>query len=300
MSDPQPPRKHAQTIRVTPTTAGGDGGPLRAWLTVIRGGQDLGVQAQIESAASIGRDPESALCLQDLGVSWEHARITPQGADVYVLEDLGSTNGTRVGGTPLSGGRTLADGDKIMLGESVVRFSLSDAMDVDFLQEIGQLVGTDPLTGLESKRRFDDAFDYALKVGAQGSDPVAMLMMDMDGVKQINDTHGHKFGAYVIGETGKLIQTCLTKGGHACRFGGDEFSAFLPGVSKDEACKVAEAIRSTIENAGFEKDGIALKPTISVGVGCYPADGDDPMALLEHADAALYRAKADGKNCVRT
>lgn len=301
MSDPKPPRKHAQTIRVTPSSPGDDQGPRRAWLTVIRGGQDLGVQAQIEDGAvTMGRNPDSGLCLRDLGVSWEHARITPQGADVYVLEDLGSTNGTRVGGTPLSGGRTLQDGDKILLGESVVRFSLSDAMEIDFLQEIAQLVGTDPLTGLESKRRFDDAFDYALKVGAHEEAPVAMLMMDMDGVKQINDTHGHKFGAFVIGETGKLIQTCLSEGGHACRFGGDEFSAFLPGLDKDAAGLLAETIRERIENAGFEKDGIALKPTISIGVGCFPEDGTDPMALLEHTDAALYRAKADGKNCVRT
>ncbi len=300
MSEAKPPRKHAQTIRVTPAAGGGEQGPLRAWLTVIRSGQDLGVQAHIDGACTIGRDPESGLCLQDLGVSWAHARITPQGADVYVLEDLGSTNGTRISGTPLSGGRTLGDGDKIMLGETVVRFSLSDAMDLEFLKEIGQLVGTDPLTGLESKRRFDDAFDYALKVSTQEKKPVAMLMMDMDGVKQINDTHGHKFGAFVIGETGKLIATCLTAGGRACRFGGDEFSAFLPGIAKDEACEVAETIRSTIENAGFEKDGIPLKPTISIGVGAFPDDGEEPMALLEHADAALYRAKGDGKNCVRT
>ena len=300
MSDPKPPRKHAQTIRVTPTSAGGEQGPLRAWLTVIRGGQDLGVQAQIDGTASIGRNPESTLCLQDLGVSWAHAQISAQGGDVYLLEDVGSTNGTRVGGTPITKGRALSDGDKIMMGESVVRFSLSDAMEIDFLQEIGQLVGTDPLTGLQSKRRFDDAFDYALKVAAQAETPVAMLMMDMDGVKQINDTHGHKFGAFVIGETGKLIKTCLSDGGQACRFGGDEFSAFLPGVDKDAACEIAEKIRTTLETAGFEKDGIPLKPTISIGVGCFPGDGDDPMALLEHADAALYRAKGDGKNCVRT
>ena len=213
MSDPKPPRKRAQTIRVTPTSAGGEQGPLRAWLTVIRGGQDLGVQAQIDGTASIGRNPESTLCLQDLGVSWAHAQISAQGGDVYLLEDVGSTNGTRVGGTPITKGRALSDGDKIMMGESVVRFSLSDAMEIDFLQEIGQLVGTDPLTGLQSKRRFDDAFDYALKVAAQAETPVAMLMMDMDGVKQINDTHGHLFGAHVIGETGRLIARHLTPGG---------------------------------------------------------------------------------------
>ncbi|MDA1193877.1 MAG: GGDEF domain-containing protein [Planctomycetota bacterium] len=300
MSDPQPSRRYARTIRVTPAAAGGDGGPLRAWLTVIRGGQDLGVQAQVQEICTIGRSHESTLVLQDLSVSWDHVRIAPRGPGEYIIEDVGSTNGTRIGGQSLEQARLLHDGDKILLGETVVRFSLSDAMDVDFLQEIAQLVGTDPLTGLESKRRFDDAFDYALKVGASEGESVAMLMMDMDGVKQINDTHGHKFGAYVIGATGRVIAEHMTAGGHACRFGGDEFSAFLPGVGKEEACRVAEGIRAAVEGAGFEKDGIPLRPTISIGVGCFPGDGEDPMPLLEHADAALYRAKAAGKNCVCT
>ena len=300
MNEPQPPRNRAETIRVSQVDAEAGAEEERtAWLTVIRGGQDLGVQARVEADATIGRSPQSTLALQDLGVSWEHARIRVEGG-VHLLEDLGSTNGTRVGGRPVTAARPLADGEKIRVGEkTVVRFSLADAMDVAFLLEVGQLVGTDALTGLESKRRFDDAFDYALQVAGQDGAPVAMLMMDMDGVKQINDTHGHSFGAYVIGETGRLIARHLTAEGHACRFGGDEFSAFLPGLDTPAACGVAETIRAAVEDAGFEKDGVALKPTISIGVAGFPGEGKDAVRLLEVADAALYRAKAAGKNCVR-
>jgi diguanylate cyclase (GGDEF)-like protein len=125
-------------------------------------------------------------------------------------------------------------------------------------------------------------------------------MMDMDGVKRINDTNGHLFGAHVIGETGRLIARVLGGQGRACRFGGDEFSVFLPGHSRESACAVAEEIRYAIETAKLEKDGIPLRPTISIGVACYPEVGRDLLTLVTLADEALYRAKARGKNCVAT
>jgi two-component system cell cycle response regulator len=181
-----------------------------------------------------------------------------------------------------------------------VRFSFADELDEDFRAEIGLLVGTDPLTGLESKRRFDDALDFALQVARQEQQTLAVLMMDMDGVKQINDTHGHLFGAHVIGETGRIIARHLGPAGHASRFGGDEFSAYLPGLDKESALAAAEAIRVAIESAGMEKDGIALRPTISIGLAAFPEDAVEALELVASADAALYRAKDAGKNCVST
>ena len=301
MNDPRPPRKPAETIRVSAADiAKAAQGPKRAFLTVIRGGQDLGVHAEVLPTTRLGRSPEADFTLQDLGVSWQHAQIA-RGADgTHVIEDLGSTNGTRVNGRPLQGPQVLGDGDKILVGESVLRFALADDMDVDFQTQIGTLVGTDPLTGLESKRRFDDALDYAVKVAARESHPLALLMMDMDGVKKINDTYGHLFGAYVIGETGKIIALHLGADGHAARFGGDEFCAFLVGRDKERACKVAEHIRQAVETANMHKDGMPLKPTISIGVGVFPDDAKSSLDLVAHADAALYRAKEAGKNCVRT
>jgi diguanylate cyclase (GGDEF)-like protein len=269
-----------------------------AHLTVVRGGQDLGIHAVVEGPCDIGRDPECVLSLRDLGISWKHAHICPGPEDSYILTDVGSTNGTRINGTWLEGPHTLRNGDKIVMGDTVVRFSLADSLDVDFHTEIASLVGSDPLTGLESKRRFDDALDYALQIAQQAGAPLAVLMMDLDGVKQINDTHGHLFGAHVIAETGRIIAQHLGSHGHASRFGGDEFSAYLPNLDRERAKRAAEAIRAAVETAGMEKDDIPLEPTLSIGVACYPDDAESALDLIAHADAALYRAKAAGKNCV--
>jgi diguanylate cyclase (GGDEF)-like protein len=267
-------------------------------LTVIRSRGDLGQHAFVEGPILLGRAPDCGIRLQDLSVSWRHARITPGDEEDYVLEDLDSTNGTRVNGALVTSPHPLRDGEKIFLGETVLRFSLGDAMDIDFQAEVALLVGTDPLSGLESKRRFDEALEFALGSARETAGALSVLMMDMDGVKGINDTHGHLFGAHVIGETGRIIARHLDDRGHACRFGGDEFSAFLPGRTKDEACRLAERIREEVEKAGMEKDGIALRPTISIGVACYPTDGTASVDLVAKADAALYRAKRRGKNRV--
>ncbi len=269
--------------------------PKRAFLTVIRGRADLGVLAFIEGRAVLGRDPECEFPLLDHRVSRRHATIMPLDGDRYLIQDLGSTNGTRVGGSLIAGPHLLQDGDKILLGDTVIRFSLADEIDIDFQNEVAMLVGTDPLTGLPSKRRFDEALEFALQSAKQAGSALAVLMMDMDGVKRINDTHGHLFGAHVIGETGRLIARVLAARGRACRFGGDEFSAFLPGHDLTAAFAIAEQIRSAVETAAMAKDGIALEPTISIGVACYPESGHELLDLISRSDKALYRAKREAR-----
>ena len=270
----------------------------KAFLNVIRSRADLGAHVFIDGPIVVGRDPACNIPLQDLGVSRRHVMISPTTGGEYVLTDLKSTNGTRVNGMPVAKECVLRDGEKIIVGGTVLRFGLADQMDIDFHSEISTLVNTDPLTGLPSKLRFDQALEFAMEDCGCNSLPLSLLMMDMDGLKKINDTHGHLFGAYAIGETGKVIQRVMGGTGQACRFGGDEFSAFLPTYDVQEASALAEQIRLAVENAGLEKDGISLKPTISIGVAAYPDTGEKLLELVASADEALYRAKARGKNCV--
>jgi diguanylate cyclase (GGDEF)-like protein len=270
-----------------------------AFLTVIRGGErDLGRNVVVNRPIVIGRAEDADLPLQDLVASWRHARVAPRGGQNFVVEDLGSTNGTHVDGGLIKEPWTLREGEKIFVGDTVVRFSMADEMDLGFQDLVSQLVSTDPLTGLESKRSFDDALDYALEAARANELPLSILMMDMDGVKIINDTHGHLFGAHCIGETGRLIARIMGPRGQSCRFGGDEFTAFLPGLVKTETIAVAEEIRQGLESAGLTKDGIALRPTISIGVASFPEDGQKLLELIAAADRALYRAKGGGRNCV--
>ncbi len=299
-SPPLPPTLQlAGTLRIDEGVAASQQRPAtQAFLTVIRSRADLGVHVFIDGPTLLGRDPKCTVPLHDFGVSREHAMIRPAGPDEYILQDLQSTNGTRVNGLPVSGTRILRDGEKIFMGDTVLRFAHADKMDIDFHSEVATLVSTDPLTGLPSKRRFDREFEFALQDARQSGNALALLMMDMDGVKQINDTHGHLFGGYVIGETGRLIDRVIGPRGQACRFGGDEFSAFLPAHDLDTGGAVAEQIRQAVESAHFEKEGIVLRPTISIGVAGYPAGGDQLLELVAVADKALYRAKNLGKNRV--
>ena len=287
----------ARTMRLKSDDDQSKGIEKKAFLNVIRSDADLGVHVFVDSPTVLGRDPNCAVPLHDFGVSRKHASITPLKNGTYLLRDLGSTNGTRVNGGPVLAPKVLTGGEKIFVGDTVLRFAIADEVEIDFHSEIATLVSTDPLTGLPSKRVFDQAFEFSLQSAKKANSPLAMLMMDMDGVKRINDTHGHLFGAHVIGETGRIISRMVGSKGQACRFGGDEFSAFLYNHNLEDAAKVAEAIRVAVETAGMEKDGIALQPTLSIGIACYPAI-DQTLDLLMSADKALYLAKAKGKNQV--
>jgi len=297
--DPLLETRLGQTLRIEGTDLQANMRPTtKAFLNVIRSRVDLGVHVFIDGPVTLGRDPACAVPLHDFSVSRQHAVITPLENGDYVLEDLKSTNGTRVNGMPIPGKRLLRNGEKIFVGDTVLRFALADEMEIDFHSEVATLVSTDPLTGLPAKRRFDEALEFSLESAKREETPLAVLMMDMDGVKQINDTHGHLFGAHVIGETGRLIARVIDQQGQACRFGGDEFSAFLPGFSQSDAIEVGERIRKSVESAGFEKDDIPLRPTLSIGIASWPNDADAILDLVATADKALYRAKALGKNRV--
>jgi len=291
--------RHSETMIFRPGELSAQAHQKQAVLTVIRGNRaDLGHSKPIGQEILVGRARECGLVLADMMVSSRHARLTRQADGRYVLEDLGSTNGTRVNGQPLAGAWKLGEGDKIYLGEAVLRFSMVDAMDLGYHEELSQLARVDPLTGLDSKRCFDDALAIALQHALQQGQPLSVLMMDMDGIKPINDTHGHLFGEYAIAQTGRLIARVLGEQGRACRFGGDEFTAMLPGFDKAAAVQVAEDIRRLLQEAGLEKNGIPLQPTISIGVASCPEDGDTLLALVDAADQALYRSKRAGKNRV--
>jgi len=271
----------------------------RAFLTTIRGGKgDLGKHIVVKGPVILGRSQRCDLSFNDLGVSRQHAQVIPQNDETYILNDLCTTNGTRVNGRSVEGPWPLGEGENIFLGNSIVRFSLANKIEVGFHQELVQLVSTDPLTGLESKRYFDDALDNALTRACRKSEQLAVMMMDMDGIKPINDTHGHLFGAYCIRTAGHIMGRLIGTAGHVCRFGGDEFIAFFPGHDQPVALEMAERIRMAVEDAGMEKDGISLIPTISIGVAIFPQHGEEVLDLVATADQALYRAKAEGKNKV--
>lgn len=267
----------------------------RPVLVVLQGNQ-VGRRIPLGSSVVVGRDPHADLCLTDDGVSWNHARVEDRG-DSWAVVDLDSTNGTFVNGEPCRE-HVLEPNDKIMLAHAVVRFEVSDALDQAYDKVVERLLNIDDLSGLYVRRKFDEELGALLARASFAGVPVGLLVMDLDGVKAINDTHGHLFGAYVIGEAGKVIGRTIEEVGFASRFGGDEFVAALRRSDLEQAREWGERVLAAIREHHFEHEGVVLRPGISIGIASYPEQATTPQALFEQADRALYRAKRAGKGCV--
>ena len=275
----------------------------QATVVVVQGSDaDLGAHARIDRRTVIGRDPAAELSLNDPGASKQHACIEvteeADGEVSYQLHDLGSTNGTDVNGKKVKGGFPLRDGDKIAIAGTVLRFVLADEIDAAFHAQVDAMLSTDDLTGLLAYRRFEAALEDALRLAQAKNTPLTLLVLDLDGLKAINDVHGHSTGAFTIGQVGRLLANVLGARGTATRFGGDEFVAFLPGRGREAATEIAETIRQRVAAEKFTREAITVTCTVSIGVASFPERAQDAKKLFDAADRALYRAKARGKNQV--
>jgi len=258
----------------------------------------------------LGRALEADIRVNDARASRLHARIriehdAQNGTPRYRVTDLGSTNGTLLNGQPVTDA-FLQNGDKLIIGEHLVRFDLLDDIDREFQRQLYRLIAHDELTGLlTSKSFFSELRREAARAESEGR-PFCVLMMDLDHFKLVNDTHGHLVGSQTLEEIGGLIMRALRAGDVAARFGGEEFAAFLLDADCAQALVAAERVRTTIQEHLFAatRRGAALaekrtlRLTISIGVASYPDDARDPIELIELADTALYHAKQSGRNRV--
>ncbi len=153
---------------------------------------------------------------------------------------------------------------------------------------------TDKLTGLYNRRYFDYFLDLELKRSLRENSSLALLMIDVDNFKQINDTLGHLFGDKILNKLGDLIKSNIRETDLAARYGGEEFSIVMSNTSFDEAEEIAERIRKSVELFKFGEKKIVT--TVSIGIALHPFDAKSVQELLDSADSALYRAKHNGKN----
>jgi diguanylate cyclase (GGDEF)-like protein len=155
---------------------------------------------------------------------------------------------------------------------------------------------TDSLTGIANRRAFLDGGSQLLEWAFADRRPIALLLFDLDGFKEINDTAGHQAGDRVLLAFCELVAASVRSGDLFGRLGGDEFACLLTGASIAQALHMAEHLRR--EFALLSLPDLAAKPTVSVGVAMASEAGRNLPALLAIADRALYRAKADGRNRV--
>ena len=168
-------------------------------------------------------------------------------------------------------------------------------------KRLEELVDIDDLTGLYNMRSIYQKLENELRRAKRNERACAVVMMDMDHFKQVNDLHDHLFGSYVLAEVGKIIHQSIRAIDFAARYGGDEFLIALSETTLEGASQFCERLRSTIAATTFAKDGNSMKLTASLGVAAVePAAMEiDARGLVRCADRSLYEAKRGGKNCVK-
>jgi diguanylate cyclase (GGDEF)-like protein len=153
----------------------------------------------------------------------------------------------------------------------------------------------DPLTGLLNRRAFAERVEIVLANVKRRGESGAMLMIDTDRFKTINDTYGHLAGDRALLETANRLRENVRAGEYITRLGGDEFAVFAPAIDRESGLETFVARMCEALNFDLDVDGVTHRVSSSIGVACYPTDGLSIDALLARSDHALYAAKADGR-----
>jgi diguanylate cyclase (GGDEF)-like protein len=279
-------------------------GPKRPCLVVIAGAH-LGEIFSIDNELIIGRDADATLRLaDDEGVSRRHASIRAV-EDGALLTDLGSQNGTFVDGARVEE-RLLKEGQKIRVGQTtVLKFTRYDYVEEAAQRQLLESALRDGLTRAFNRRYFLQRLGAEVRFADRHRQPLALLLLDVDHFKQINDQYGHPAGDNVLRRMAEVLSQTLRAEDVLARYGGEEFAVLARGITLQNAAAMGERLRKRVAAMRFENHGQPLELTTSIGVAVFPFEesstlGADDAAteLIARADAALYRAKNGGRNRV--
>lgn len=258
-----------------------------------------GMQLLEQEEFQIGRSPDSDLPLFDGSVSRQHAKLI-RGQDGYLIRDLGSTNGTMVNEITIQSDHMLESGDTVRIGSFLFRFLSADSIETQYHETVYNALTRDALTGALNKRFLMEAIDRELSRSTRAKLELAVIMLDIDHFKSVNDTHGHLVGDDVLRTFGKRIQALCRTDDLLARYGGEEFCLLLAATGHHDAMEIADRCRATIAGTPFQTSIGPLEITASFGVSVMDPDQPSTVkALLQDADQHLYDAKRAGRNQVR-
>ena len=275
-------------------------GRRSAALSVLNG-HDAGRLEVISCGTVVLGSADSAdLVFDHVGVSRRHAQVDVT-SEAVCISDLESTNGTFVGSDRVAH-RRLAPGDCVQLGPSLqLRFSSIDEADEHLRRKLYEAAVRDPMTGLYNRRHFADRLAVEIAVAHRTNGDAALLLIDVDGLKQVNDRVGHLAGDRALCVVAATIGRAVRVEDVAARYGGDEFVVLAGRTDLPLARRLAERIRRVIDELRFSSAGGSVLITVSIGVaslGEIASRADAGAALVALADERLYIAKKGGKNRV--
>src|SRR6185312_6271880 len=264
---------------------------------VVIAGPSFGEMHRIQGERCVlGRGDSAAVRLMDDGISREHAAVERDGGKM-ILRDLGSTNGTFCNGIRVEQ-RELADGDKISIGAStILKFTYQDQVDENYQKRLFESALRDGLTSTFNRRYFVDRLNAEMRFAYRHDKALALLFVDIDHFKKINDQYGHQAGDYVLAAVAREMIASIRTEDVLARYGGEEFAIICREIEKEGALTLGERLRASVAAARYEFGGQVIPVTISVGA----AVAHKPQAaqpLIAAADAAMYEAKRAGRNRV--
>jgi two-component system cell cycle response regulator len=294
LPEPRAPRETPHTI-VLPSTSRAD----RATLTLLRG-PGVGTTFRIELESTVlGRGASADIVLDEPSVSREHARVIRDDDGAYFIEDLGSTNGTFLAGSPVQRAR-LKSGDRLQIGsEHSFRFAFVDEEEETLQRRLYESSMRDTLTGLVNRGALFEQLATAIERSRRDGIDVAILIVDVDYFKSVNDQFGHAAGDEVLRAIAIAGGRELGETDIFARYGGEEFAVLTRCAGKDDVAELAQRLASAVGELRVKVGDGAIGVTVSIGVAllseCSIVDG---LELFARADARLYAAKLAGRNRV--
>jgi diguanylate cyclase (GGDEF)-like protein len=289
--------------RVVAPPAGGGGEERSIMLLIIAGNEvDLGKHFVLEKEeVFLGREAGNDIVIHDGKMSKSHCAISivkgSRGVERIDIRDLGTTNGTFVNGEAVA--RTaLRAGDKIQVGDTVLRLSYSDEVEQEYHAKLFDFAARDALTGLYNKRFIINELENYCRIARRSGRTFSIILIDIDDFKQINDRHGHLAGDEYLKQFAALLRRSLREQDIAGRFGGEEFLVILPETGIEGAFQLAVRVRQNVEAFVLSHQDAGIRTTISAGVCQHERSLHDVQELMDVADQALYEAKKAEKNKV--
>ena len=221
-----------------------------------------------KSPLTIGRIQDSDVVLDDDAVSRRHAQVE-QRADIWYVVDVGSRNGTLHNEGELDREAALGHGDRIKVGSTIFKYLTGADAESAYFEEVFKLTITDGLTQVNNRRHFDETLEREYLRARRHTRPLALLVMDIDYFKKINDQYGHLAGDHVLRELAGLVQGRVRRDETVARYGGEEFVVLLPETTLEGAVSLAENLRARIAAHSFVFQNTTI--AVSVSVGCAEA-----------------------------
>jgi len=284
----------AVVVRYLPEIAGTSGG----WVVTSAGGHSTCLLGPATVQTARGPMSTTDLALEALGQSGEAAQqdgFDYEGQVCFPMIAAGASLGLI--GVPATT-PSLSEARRPVLAAAAALLGVS-LRSAHLLRDIRENSLRDALTGCVNRAHALEVAASDLKRARRSHLPLSLIMFDLDHFKSINDRFGHLCGDTVLAAVGARIRATLRASDLKCRYGGEEFLALLPDTSFEGAQHVAESLRRDISALEIPWHGQIIRVTSSFGVAIARKNELDPIPLIARADEALYRAKRDGRNCVR-